>query len=118
MSVFDVVVGTPRRLIDLINSNRLKLNEVHFLVLDEADQMLAVGFEEDVETILEKLPSERQSMLFSASMPAWVNKTGFWCQGVSPTRFGNMSRVLSIQTQYVTFGGLYACYQVADWFSD
>ncbi|GAB2213251.1 hypothetical protein Droror1_Dr00021274 [Drosera rotundifolia] len=60
--------------IDLINSNSLKLNVVHFLVLDEADQILAVGFEEDEETILEKLPSERQSMLFSATMLAWVKK--------------------------------------------
>ncbi|CAH9085974.1 unnamed protein product [Cuscuta europaea] len=70
----DVVVGTPGRLIDLINNNSLKLGEVQFLVLDEADQMLAVGFEEDVEVILEKLPSQRQSMLFSATMPAWVKK--------------------------------------------
>jgi ATP-dependent RNA helicase DDX21 len=70
----DVVVGTPGRLIDLINGNTLRLNEVEYLVLDEADQMLAVGFEEDVETILEKLPPKRQSMLFSATMPTWVKK--------------------------------------------
>ncbi|KAL2906844.1 DEAD-box ATP-dependent RNA helicase 3A chloroplastic [Bienertia sinuspersici] len=70
----DVVVGTPGRIIDLINSSSLKLGEVEFLVLDEADQMLAVGFEEDVELILEKLPTERQSMLFSATMPGWVKK--------------------------------------------
>ncbi|KAJ8466167.1 hypothetical protein OPV22_028719 [Ensete ventricosum] len=70
----DVVVGTPGRIIDLVNENSLRLGEVQFLVLDEADQMLAVGFEEDVEVILEKLPSERQSMLFSATMPGWVKK--------------------------------------------
>ncbi|KAK2966183.1 hypothetical protein RJ640_008749 [Escallonia rubra] len=70
----DVVVGTPGRIIDLITSNCLKLGEVQFLVLDEADQMLAVGFEEAVETILEKVPSKRQSMLFSATMPGWVKK--------------------------------------------
>ncbi|XP_017419020.1 DEAD-box ATP-dependent RNA helicase 3, chloroplastic isoform X2 [Vigna angularis] len=70
----DVVVGTPGRIIDLINGKSLKLNEVQYLVLDEADQMLAVGFEEDVEVILENLPSQRQSMLFSATMPAWVKK--------------------------------------------
>ncbi|XP_050273332.1 DEAD-box ATP-dependent RNA helicase 3, chloroplastic [Quercus robur] len=70
----DVVVGTPGRIIDLINGGSLKLGEVQFLVLDEADQMLAVGFEEDVEVILEKLPSKRQSMLFSATMPGWVKK--------------------------------------------
>ncbi|KAK7397055.1 hypothetical protein VNO78_18222 [Psophocarpus tetragonolobus] len=70
----DVVVGTPGRIIDLINGNSLKLSEVQYLVLDEADQMLAVGFEEDVEVILENLPSQRQSMLFSATMPGWVKK--------------------------------------------
>lgn len=70
----DVVVGTPGRLIDLINGGSLKLSEVEYLVLDEADQMLAVGFEEDVEVILETLPSQRQSMLFSATMPGWVKK--------------------------------------------
>lgn len=70
----DVVVGTPGRIIDLVNSNSLKLGEVEFLVLDEADQMLAVGFEEDVEVILERLPAKRQSMLFSATMPGWIKK--------------------------------------------
>ncbi|KAE8679253.1 DEAD-box ATP-dependent RNA helicase 3 [Hibiscus syriacus] len=70
----DVVVGTPGRIIDLIESNYLKLGEVEYLVLDEADQMLAVGFEEAVEQILENLPSKRQSMLFSATMPSWVKK--------------------------------------------
>lgn len=69
-----MVVGTPGRIIDLINGGSLKLGEVQFLVLDEADQMLAVGFEEDVEVILEKLPAKRQSMLFSATMPSWVKK--------------------------------------------
>uniref|UniRef100_K4A670 RNA helicase n=2 Tax=Setaria italica TaxID=4555 RepID=K4A670_SETIT len=70
----DVVVGTPGRIIDLINGGSLQLGEVQYLVLDEADQMLAVGFEEDVETILQQLPAERQSMLFSATMPSWVKK--------------------------------------------
>ncbi|XP_051177331.1 DEAD-box ATP-dependent RNA helicase 3, chloroplastic isoform X2 [Lolium perenne] len=70
----DVVVGTPGRLIDLINGGSLKLGEVRYLVLDEADQMLAVGFEEDVETILQQVPADRQSMLFSATMPSWVKK--------------------------------------------
>ncbi|OIV91051.1 hypothetical protein TanjilG_17011 [Lupinus angustifolius] len=70
----DVVVGTPGRIIDLINGNSLKLNEIEYLVLDEADRMLAVGFEEDVETILQTVPVERQTMLFSATMPGWVQK--------------------------------------------
>ncbi|CAK8572614.1 unnamed protein product [Lathyrus sativus] len=70
----DVVVGTPGRLIDLINGKTLKLSDIQYLVLDEADQMLAVGFEEDVELILENIPSKRQIMLFSATMPGWVKK--------------------------------------------
>ncbi|CAN8255838.1 unnamed protein product [Cochlearia groenlandica] len=70
----DVVVGTPGRIIDLIEGRSLKLGEVEYLVLDEADQMLAVGFEEAVESILENLPQQRQSMLFSATMPTWVKK--------------------------------------------
>ncbi|KAG0625387.1 hypothetical protein M758_2G051100 [Ceratodon purpureus] len=70
----DIAVGTPGRIIDLINRGSLHLEEVRFLVLDEADQMLAVGFEEDVEQILEQMPNQRQSMLFSATMPTWVKK--------------------------------------------
>ncbi|CAN1219256.1 DEAD-box ATP-dependent RNA helicase 3, chloroplastic [Linum perenne] len=70
----DVVVGTPGRIIDLVKGNSLKLGEVQYLVLDEADQMLSFGFEEDVEIILENLPPKRQSMLFSATMPTWVRK--------------------------------------------
>jgi ATP-dependent RNA helicase DDX21 len=68
----DIAVGTPGRIIDLIDRGSLNLQDVRFLVLDEADQMLAVGFEEDVERILEQLPKKRQGMLFSATMPAWV----------------------------------------------
>ncbi|XP_056171278.1 DEAD-box ATP-dependent RNA helicase 53, mitochondrial-like isoform X2 [Syzygium oleosum] len=68
----DVVVGTPGRIIDLLKRGALNLSEVQFVVLDEADQMLAVGFEEDVETILQKLPQNRQSMMFSATMPNWI----------------------------------------------
>ncbi|GBG79902.1 hypothetical protein CBR_g30167 [Chara braunii] len=70
----DMAVGTPGRVIDLIERGALDLSDVRFLVLDEADQMLAVGFEEDVEKILERVPGQRQSMLFSATMPSWVKK--------------------------------------------
>ncbi|KAK7315327.1 hypothetical protein VNO77_33867 [Canavalia gladiata] len=70
----DVVVGTLGRIIDFINGNNLKLIEVKYLVVDEADQTLAVGFQEKVEVILEKLLSQRQSMLFFATMPGWVKK--------------------------------------------
>lgn len=70
----DVVVGTPGRVIDLIKRGALNLSEVQFVVLDEADQMLNVGFAEDVEVILENLPQKRQSMMFSATMPGWIVK--------------------------------------------
>ncbi|KAG0497187.1 hypothetical protein HPP92_001878 [Vanilla planifolia] len=70
----DVIVGTPGRVIDLLKRGALNLSEVQFVVLDEADQMLAVGFMEDVEVILDKLPSKRQSMMFSATMPSWIRK--------------------------------------------
>jgi ATP-dependent RNA helicase DDX21 len=70
----DIAVGTPGRIIDLIDRGSLQLQNVCFLVLDEADQMLAVGFEEDVERILETMTHQRQTMLFSATMPPWVKK--------------------------------------------
>ncbi|KAI3718201.1 hypothetical protein L6452_19062 [Arctium lappa] len=70
----DVIVGTPGRVIDLLKRGALNLSEVKFAVLDEADQMLNVGFADDVETILEYLPRERQTMMFSATMPSWIVK--------------------------------------------
>ena len=70
----DIVVGTPGRLIDLLRRGVLNLSKILFVVLDEADQMLAVGFDEDVEVIMEHLPQNRQSMLFSATMPSWIRK--------------------------------------------
>ena len=70
----DIAVGTPGRIMDLIERGSLALNEVRYLVLDEADQMLAIGFAEDIEKILENVPTNRQSMLFSATMPSWVSQ--------------------------------------------
>lgn len=64
-----VVIGTPGRVIDHINRHTLKLEQVGTIVLDEADEMLNMGFREDIETVLEKLPKERQTLLFSATMP-------------------------------------------------
>jgi ATP-dependent RNA helicase DeaD len=70
----DVVVGTPGRLIDLIKQEVLDLSQVRYLVLDEADEMLEMGFIEDVETILAQVPAERQTALFSATMPDTVRR--------------------------------------------
>ncbi|MDR0345855.1 MAG: DEAD/DEAH box helicase [Nocardiopsaceae bacterium] len=68
----DVVVGTPGRLLDLARQGHLRLSDVKTLVLDEADKMLDLGFLPDVERILELIPGERQTMLFSATMPGEV----------------------------------------------
>ena len=68
----DIVVGTPGRLIDLANRRALDLSHVHALVLDEADEMLDLGFLPDVITLLSKTPETRQTMLFSATMPAAI----------------------------------------------
>ena len=65
----DVVVGTPGRLLDLANQGHLILGKVEVLVLDEADEMLDLGFLPDIERILRQIPAERQAMLFSATMP-------------------------------------------------
>jgi ATP-dependent RNA helicase DeaD len=65
----DVVVGTPGRLLDLIERKALNIKHVRILVLDEADEMLNMGFMEDVEKILAETPPERQTALFSATMP-------------------------------------------------
>lgn len=65
----DVVVGTPGRLLDLSQQNHLQLGGLSVLVLDEADEMLDLGFLPDIERILRQIPTDRQSMLFSATMP-------------------------------------------------
>ena len=64
-----IIVATPGRLIDLIERGKVELGAVDFLVLDEADEMLNMGFKEDIETILERTPDTRRTMLFSATMP-------------------------------------------------
>ena len=69
-----VVVGTPGRVMDLIRRKSLKLNSIKTLVLDEADEMLRMGFIDDVEWVMEQLPTERQIALFSATMPAQIHK--------------------------------------------
>jgi superfamily II DNA/RNA helicase len=65
----DVVVGTPGRLLDLANQGHLQLGGLSVLVLDEADEMLDLGFLPDIERILKQIPAQRQAMLFSATMP-------------------------------------------------
>lgn len=68
----EIVVGTPGRLIDLVGQRYLFLDEIKILVLDEADEMLDMGFLPDVEKIVEQIPQSRQTMLFSATMPGKI----------------------------------------------
>jgi len=63
-----IVVGTPGRTMDMMERRALKLEKVSYMVLDEADEMLDMGFREDIESILEEIPEERQTVLFSATM--------------------------------------------------
>lgn len=65
----DIIVATPGRLIDLVKRGKVDLQEVQQVVLDEADEMLDMGFQDDIEFILEQTPAQRQTMLFSATMP-------------------------------------------------
>ena len=65
----NIVIGTPGRIMDHMRRRTLKLDNVKYVVLDEADEMLSMGFKEDMETILRETPEERQTVLFSATMP-------------------------------------------------
>lgn len=70
----DILVATPGRLLDLINQNYISLRDIKLFVLDEADRMLDMGFINDVKKIISKLPSKRQSLFFSATMPPEIVK--------------------------------------------
>jgi len=70
----DILVATPGRLLDLVNQRHADLSDCEYLIIDEADRMLDMGFIRDVRKIVAKLPDERQTLLFSATMPAEVAK--------------------------------------------
>jgi ATP-dependent RNA helicase RhlE len=69
----DVVVATPGRLLDLMQQGHVSLRDIKYLVLDEADRMLDMGFVHDVKRIISKLPVKRQTLFFSATMPSEIN---------------------------------------------
>ncbi|TWT12216.1 DEAD/DEAH box helicase [Streptococcus sp. sy004] len=71
-----IVVGTPGRLLDLIKRKALKLSDIETLILDEADEMLNMGFLEDIEAIISRVPDSRQTLLFSATMPEAIKRIG------------------------------------------
>ncbi|WP_322903593.1 DEAD/DEAH box helicase [Paenibacillus campi] len=69
-----IIIGTPGRLLDHINRKTIKLEDVQYVILDEADEMLDMGFMEDIQSILKQVPDERQTMLFSATMPPNIQR--------------------------------------------
>lgn len=69
-----IIIGTPGRLLDHINRKTIKLDNVNTVVLDEADEMLDMGFMDDIQSILQLVPSERHTMLFSATMPENIKR--------------------------------------------
>ncbi len=89
-----VVVGTPGRILDLVKRGRLDLTEVHTVVLDEADEMLSMGFVEDMEAILAATPDERQTTLFSATLPPRIRELA--------RKYLRNPKTVAIQTEQVT----------------
>ena len=89
-----VVVGTPGRILDLIKRGRLDLSQVRTVVLDDADEMLSMGFVEDVESILAATPDERQTTLFSATLPPRIRQLA--------KKYLHDPKTISIQPEQVT----------------
>ncbi|MBT9188381.1 DEAD/DEAH box helicase [Zobellia russellii] len=90
----DALIATPGRLLDLMNQNIISLRDIEFVVLDEADQMLDMGFIHDIKKIIAKLPKQRQSLFFSATMPSSIVE-------LSRTLLGDFERV-TIKPQQAT----------------
>ena len=102
-----IIVGTPGRLLDHIRRRTLRLDQVTHVVLDEADEMLNMGFIEDVEEILSHTPEKRQTMLFSATMPPPIKKLA--------VRFMKQPETIQTQSQQVTVPAIRQSYvQVAE----
>ncbi|KJS03430.1 MAG: DEAD/DEAH box helicase [Peptococcaceae bacterium BRH_c4a] len=89
-----IIVGTPGRFMDHMRRRTIRLNQVGMVVLDEADEMLNMGFKEDIETILKDIPENRQTLLFSATIPAPIQ--------VLARRFMKNPEVIRIETRQVT----------------
>lgn len=89
-----VVVGTPGRVLDHLRRKTLKLDHVHTLVLDEADEMLDMGFIDDIETIINHMPEDRQTLLFSATMPPEIKRLA--------TRYMKQPQTIAVSREEVT----------------
>lgn len=89
-----IIVATPGRLMDHMRRRTIRLNDIKIVVLDEADEMLNMGFVEDIETILKEIPEERQTLLFSATMPRQIQ--------ILAQRFMKEPEMISIKATGVT----------------
>ena len=100
----DIVIATPGRLLDLMNQGHLSLRDVEILVLDEADRMLDMGFVHDVKKIIASLPKKKQSLFFSATMPAEIVKlAASILHHPSQVSVTPVSSTVEIINQYVYF---------------
>jgi ATP-dependent RNA helicase DeaD len=99
----DILVGTPGRVLDLMNRGALFLHAVHWVVLDEADRMLDIGFRPQIEKILRRTPAERQTLLFSATLPQPVVRLAErYMKTPEVLDFSNKISVETIEQFYVT----------------
>ena len=93
-----IIIGTPGRIIDQMNRGNISFANVKYLVLDEADEMLKMGFQDDLQTILETMPKERQTALFSATLPPFIKKI---C-----TNYMVDPKMVKIETQSLTVSAI------------
>ena len=102
----DILVATPGRLLDLMQQGFVDLSHVEVLVLDEADRMLDMGFIHDLRRIVAKVPTERQTLLFSATMPAAIRQLADqWLSDPVDVRVGPTSRTVEKIRQSVFYRG-------------
>jgi len=101
-----IVVGTPGRLLDHINRGSLHLDKVNTLVLDEADEMLDMGFLEDIESIISETPETRQTVLFSATMSSKIKQLA--------QKFQNDPKMVTIAASTITSNTIEECYFQVD----
>lgn len=101
-----VIVGTPGRLLDHLERGTLSLDNIQTVVLDEADEMLDMGFLDDIESIIEQTPTTRQTVLFSATMSSRIKDMA--------RKFQKNPKMVSIQTETVTSNTIEECYYQVD----
>ncbi|BDV30069.1 DEAD/DEAH box helicase [Microbacterium terricola] len=102
-----IIVGTPGRIMDHLDKGTLDLSELKYLVLDEADEMLKMGFAEDVETILADTPDTKQVALFSATMPATIRRMS--------KQYLNDPEEITVKTKTTTSASISQRYLVVQW---